>query len=168
MHPVLFHIGGFKLPAYGFMVALGYAAAILYLLTVKSRASAVLNRDQAADLLFYSALAGILGAKAAYAATYWPELGPDAVSRLVYIFKSFPYGFVFYGGLAAGAAAFFFYCRSHKLDFLMTADHFAPALALAHGFGRLGCFLAGCCYGRPAGGFGVVFTDPLCEVPSAS
>ena len=168
MHPVLFHIGGFKLPAYGFMIALGYAAAILYLMTVKSRAGAVLNRDRAADLVFYSALAGILGAKAAYALTYWPELGPDTLSRLIYIFKSFPYGFVFYGGLAAGAAAFFFYCRRHKLDFLKTADHFAPALALAHGFGRLGCFLAGCCYGRPSGNsFGVIFTDPRCEVPAA-
>lgn len=166
MHPVLFHLGSFKLPAYGFMVAIGYSAAILYLL--KSRASSAITREAAADLLFCSALAGILGAKAVFAATYWNELGPDLVSKLLYILRSFQYGFVFYGGFAAGAAAFFLYCRRHKLNFLKAADHFAPALALAHGFGRMGCFMAGCCYGRPsAGGFGAAFTNPGSEIPQA-
>jgi phosphatidylglycerol:prolipoprotein diacylglycerol transferase len=167
MHPFLFQIGSFKLPAYGFMVALGYAAAVLYL--IKSRGAASITKEQEADLIFYPALAGILGAKAVFAATYWPELGEDTISRLAYVFKNFPYGFVFYGGFAAGAAAFFFYCRRHGLDFLRTADRFTPALPLAHGFGRLGCFLAGCCHGRPAGGgpLTAVFTDPMCEVPRA-
>ena len=166
MHPFLLHIGGFRLPTYGFMLAIGYAAAIFYLL--KSRASSAITREQTADLVFYSALAGILGAKAVFAATYWSELGPDLISKFLYIFISFKYGFVFYGGFAAGAAAFFIYCRQHRLNFLKAADHFAPALALAHGFGRIGCFMAGCCYGLPsAGWFGVAFTDPLCEVPQA-
>ncbi|OGS63333.1 MAG: hypothetical protein A3J79_11685 [Elusimicrobia bacterium RIFOXYB2_FULL_62_6] len=166
MHPFLFSIGGFNFPAYGFMVAAGYLAAILYLHNKDYRGA--LTRDNAADLIFYSAAAGILGAKAVFAATYWQELGPDFASRLVFVFRSFPYGFVFYGGLAAGAAAFLFYCRRRKLDFLRTADNFAPALALAHGFGRLGCFLAGCCYGSPSGGFlSVAFSDPKCEVPRA-
>jgi len=166
MHPFLFHIGGFSLPSYGFMIALGYTAAIFYL--YKSRAIASVTRDQEADLVFYSALAGILGAKAAFAITYWTELGPDLASRLIYVFKGFPYGFVFYGGFAAGAAAFLIYCRRNKLNFLKTADHFVAPLALAHGFGRLGCFLAGCCYGRPtSGSLGVVFTLPMCEVPQA-
>lgn len=166
MHPFLLHIGAFRLPAYGVMVAIGYLAAILYLLKNAPRSS--ITREQTADLVFYSALAGILGAKAVYSATYWSELGPDLVSKLGCIFRSFQYGFVFYGGLAAGAAAFFAYCRRNGLDFLKTADGFAPALALAHGFGRIGCFLAGCCYGRPSpGGFGVAFTNPLCDVPQA-
>ncbi|MFA6434319.1 MAG: prolipoprotein diacylglyceryl transferase [Elusimicrobiales bacterium] len=166
MHPFLFHIGGFKLPAYGLMVGLGYTAAVLYLL--KSRAPSGITREASADLVFYSALAGILGAKAVFAATYWAELGPDLGSKLIYILRSFQYGFVFYGGLAAGAAAFFVYCRRHGLDFLKAADHFTPALALAHGFGRLGCFMAGCCHGRPSDGcFGIAFTSPLSEVPQA-
>lgn len=166
MHPFLLDIGGFKLPAYGFMIALGYTAAIFYL--YKSRAIASVTRDQEADLVFYSALAGILGAKAVFAVTYWSELGPDFASRFIYVFKGFPYGFVFYGGLAAGAAAFLLYCRRNKLNFLKTADHFAPPLVLAHAFGRVGCFLAGCCYGSPSGRApGVAFTDPLSEVPQA-
>ena len=154
------------MPAYGFMVAMGYAAAIFYLL--KSRASSAITREAAADLVFYSALAGILGAKAVFAATYWNDLGPDLASKLFYILKSFRYGFVFYGGLGAGAAAFFVYCRRNKLNFLKAADHFSPALALAHGFGRIGCFMAGCCYGRPSSGsFAIAFSDPLSEVPQA-
>ncbi len=166
MHPFLLNIGGFKLPAYGFMIALGYTAAIFYL--YKSRAIASVTRDQEADLVFYPALAGILGAKAVFAITYWSGLGPDFASRFIYVFKGFPYGFVFYGGFAAGAAAFLFYCRRNKLNFLKTADHFAPPLVLAHAFGRLGCFMAGCCYGSPSGGApGVAFTSPLCEVPQA-
>jgi len=166
MHPFLLHIGAFKLPAYGFMVALGYLAAVFYLLKIRPNSS--ITREQAADLLFYSALAGILGAKAVFAATYWNELGDGLISRLGNILTSFQYGFVFYGGLAAGAAAFYIYCRRRGLDFLKAADIFSPALALAHGFGRIGCFMAGCCYGRPSGaGFGVIFTNPMCEVPQA-
>jgi phosphatidylglycerol:prolipoprotein diacylglycerol transferase len=165
MHPFLLQIGSFRLPAYGFMVALGYTAAILYL--YKSRDAALITRDQEADLIFYPALAGILGAKAVYAATYWTDLGPGpgAISKLIYVFTTFPYGFVFYGGFVAGAAAFFFYCRRNKLDSLKIADRFAPALSLAHGFGRIGCFLAGCCHGHPAGSaaFSIAFTDPMCE-----
>ena len=164
MHPFLLRFEGFGVPAYGFMVALGYAAAVLYL--YRSRARTVLSRDQETDLVFYPALAGILGAKALFAVTYWPEFGADFASRLAYMLRNFSYGFVFYGGFAAGTAAFFVYCLRHKLSFLSTADRFVPALPLAHAFGRLGCFLAGCCHGRPAGaGFGVVFTDPRCEVP---
>lgn len=164
MHPFLFTIGGFSLPAYGAMIAAGYLAAVIYL--HGSKYEGALTRDYAADLIFYSAVAGILGGKAVFVFTYWKDLGPDFTSRAAFVFRSFQYGFVFYGGLAAGAAAFWYYCRRRKLDFLKTADHFAPALPLAHGFGRLGCFLAGCCFGRPAGDApGVVFSDPRCEVP---
>ncbi|HOW89334.1 MAG TPA: prolipoprotein diacylglyceryl transferase [Elusimicrobiales bacterium] len=167
MHPFLFQIGGFKLPAYGLMVAAGYTAAILYLRFTRGAFS--LTRDQEADLIFYPAAAGILGAKAVFAATYWTTFGPDTAARLSYVLRNFQYGFVFYGGLAAGAAAFFFYCRRKGLDPLRTADRFVPALPLAHGFGRIGCFLAGCCYGRPtgAGPLSVSFTDPMCEAASA-
>ncbi|MBU2573025.1 MAG: prolipoprotein diacylglyceryl transferase [Elusimicrobia bacterium] len=207
MHPFLFTIAGFKFPAYGFMVAAGYLAAIIYLHRKKTgdlpasakqsgavpaglywRGSASggkrptdaglctwqaggLTRDHIADLIFYSAIAGILGAKAVFAVTYWKELGPDFLARTLFLFRSFPYGFVFYGGLAAGTAVFLYYCRRRGLDVLRTLDYFAPALPLAHGFGRVGCFLAGCCHGSPIAAWGrhlgVVFSDPLCEVAPA-
>jgi phosphatidylglycerol:prolipoprotein diacylglycerol transferase len=62
-----------------------------------------------------------------------------------------PGGLVWYGGLAAGAAAAIVYLRSYRLSLAAFADAAAPGLALGHALGRVGCFMAGCCYGRPTG-----------------
>jgi len=56
---------------------------------------------------------------------------------------------VFYGGLAGGIVAMLIFCKSFKIPVVPIADLFAPALAVAHGIGRIGCFLGGCCYGIP-------------------
>lgn len=166
MHPVIFQFGFFKLPAYGLLVALGYLAAIFWLMRRAGEHN--LKKEDLSDLVFWTVLAGMAGAKLFYAATYWAGFGPDFPSRLWFALRTFQYGFVFYGGLLFGAAAFFLAARRKKLDPLKAADLFAPALALGHAFGRVGCFLAGCCHGRPAGSFfSVTFTDPACEVDPA-
>ena len=163
MHPVIFQLGSFRLPAYGLMVALGYLAAILYL--TRSAGKAQLRKDDLADLIFYPVLAGILGAKLFYAVTYWDQFGPDFAARAAAVLRTFQYGFVFYGGLIFGGAAFFLVCRRKGVQPLRAADLFAPALALGHAFGRVGCFLAGCCHGSPTScPVSVVFTDPASEV----
>jgi len=163
MHPIIFQLGSFKLPAYGLMVALGYLAAIFYLL--RRAGGAGLKKDDLSDLVFYTVLGGMAGAKLFYAATYWDQFGPDFLSRAGYVLKTFQYGFVFYGGLIFGGAVFFLICARRKLPALRAADLAAPALALGHAFGRLGCFLAGCCHGRPtACPVSVTFTDPASEV----
>lgn len=147
------------------MVACGYLAAILYAMRAgKDR----FKKDDLSDLVFYTVLAGMAGAKLFYAATYWTSLGTDFLSRALFLLRSFQYGFVFYGGLVFGAAAFFLLARRRKLPALAAADLFAPALALGHAFGRVGCFLAGCCHGRPSGySLAVTFTNPACEVDPA-
>jgi len=163
MHPIIFHIGSFKLPAYGLLVACGYLAGILYIFR-KAR-TAGFEKEALSDLIFYSVLSGMLGAKLFYAATYWGDFGADLQSRVLYLLKSFQYGFVFYGGLIFGAAAFFITARRWKLDALRAADLFAPALALGHTFGRIGCFLAGCCFGSPTTcPINVTFTNPASEI----
>lgn len=163
MHPVIFQLGSFKLPAYGLLVACGYLAAIFYVF--RKAGAAGFKKDDLSDLVFYTVLSGILGAKLFYAFTYWQELGPDFLARALYLLRSFQYGFVFYGGLIFGAAAFFIEARRRKLPVLRAADLFAPALALGHAFGRIGCFLAGCCHGGPAAcSLSVTFTDPAAEV----
>ena len=163
MHPVIFQIGSFKLPAYGLLVACGYLAAILYVFR-KAR-PAGFEKETLSDLVFYTVLSGIAGAKLFYAATYWGELGPTFGAKLAYLLRTFQYGFVFYGGLVFGGAAFFLEARRRKLDALKAADLFAPALALGHAFGRVGCFLAGCCHCRPTScPVSVTFTDPSSEV----
>jgi phosphatidylglycerol:prolipoprotein diacylglycerol transferase len=163
MHPVIFQFGSFKLPAYGLLVACGYLAGILYLF--RKAGPAGFSKDDLSDLVFYTVLSGMLGAKLFYAVTYWDALGPDLLSRALFLLRSFQYGFVFYGGLLAGGTAFFLTARRKKLDALKAADLAAPALALGHAFGRVGCFLAGCCHGGAAGGpLAVTFTNPASEV----
>lgn len=145
------------------MVACGYLAAIIYIF--RKGGALGLKKDDLSDLVFYTVLSGILGAKLFYAATYWNEFGPDFASRAAYLFKSFQYGFVFYGGLLFGAGAFFLLSKKRGIPPFKAADLFAPALALGHAFGRIGCFLAGCCHGHPtACAVSVVFTDPASEV----
>ena len=73
-------------------------------------------------------------------------------------------GGVFYGGLITATLVAFWYIRRHKLPFWTTCDMFAPGIALGHVIGRLGCLMAGCCYGRPAYvPWAITFTDPVCR-----
>ncbi|MDA8132509.1 MAG: prolipoprotein diacylglyceryl transferase [Elusimicrobia bacterium] len=163
MHPVIFQLGSFKLPAYGLMVACGYLAAVIYIF--RRSAAAGLRKDDVSDLVFYTVISAMLGAKLFYAVTYWSEFGQTFAARAAYVLRTFQYGFVFYGGLLSGAAAFYLLARRRGLDFAASADLFAPALALGHAFGRVGCFLAGCCYGSPSAcALSVTFTDPASEV----
>jgi phosphatidylglycerol:prolipoprotein diacylglycerol transferase len=85
---------------------------------------------------------------------------------------SFIFGeIVFYGGLIGGVAAMLIFCKSHKIPVLPIADLFAPALAIAHGFGRIGCFFGGCCYGiqvNPSHPFAVIFPPAVTSVPAAT
>ena len=71
-------------------------------------------------------------------------------------------GSVFYGGLLGGLAAGWIYIKKAKMDPALTSDCAAPAIAIFHGFGRVGCFLGGCCYGVESE-HGIVFTDALIE-----
>jgi len=69
---------------------------------------------------------------------------------------------VFYGGLITATLVAFWYIRRHALPFWTTCDMFAPGIALGHVIGRLGCLMAGCCYGRPTNvAWAVTFTDPF-------
>ena len=66
----------------------------------------------------------------------------------------------------ATAVAMIWYLKRHRLSFLSAGDLWAPSLALGQGIGRIGCFMAGCCYGRPTGSsWGVLFTNPKSLAP---
>ena len=165
MHPFLFTIGSFKLPMYGLMIAIGYIAAVYYLL--QNNKYIGLAKEKLYDLVFYIILSGILGGKLFYTFTYWDSFGNSFSSKLLYVFKTFQYGFVFYGGLILSFFVFMLYTKKQNIPRLPTLDIFAPALALAHMFGRIGCFFAGCCYGKQTSSFlGVIFSDPNGEIPA--
>ena len=141
MHPILFQLGGFTLRSYGFMAMMGFLTA--WLLMYLNRRHARLSEDQASNLLLIAMITGVLGARIFYVALEW-ELYEDNWWRIIRIDQG---GLVFYGGFLLAMASVIGYCRWRKLDVVRVLDVFAPAMSAAHVWGRIGCFLNGCCYG---------------------
>lgn len=143
MHPVLFSWGPITLYSYGLMVALGVVVAILFL-----RRRGEYNgfdTDTVTDCAIFSVLSGIIGARVVYVIQEWGVFKLDPLS----MFQIWKGGLAFYGGVGGALLFFYIFCRLKKVPFLQMADLFVPFLALAHAFGRIGCFLNGCCYGKP-------------------
>ncbi len=144
MHPILFRLGPFTFYSYGLMLALGFLAAA----ALAARRASLLGLDpvRIQTLGGVALLAGIAGARAAYVLLNWPMFR----SHPVEIFRLDHGGLVFYGGLAAGFVAGAATLRRARLPLWKSADLMIPPLVLAHAIGRIGCFLNGCCYGKPA------------------
>lgn len=145
MHPLLFEIpvfGGIKIYTYGVLVALAFVTAIYW--TVHEAKVAKIKPDTVLDLSFYIILAALAGARVLYIIIDWERYAAHPAD----IFKIWEGGLVFYGGLLASIITSFIYLQKHRLSFLKVADIFVPGVALGHAIGRLGCFAAGCCYGR--------------------
>jgi phosphatidylglycerol---prolipoprotein diacylglyceryl transferase len=107
-------------------------------------------------------LCGIVGAKILYIVNDWGYY--TAHPGEIFSFATLQAGGVFSGGLIGAALAAAWYLRKHHMPALATWDAFAPGLALGHAIGRIGCFAAGCCYGKPTTHFwGVTFNNPLAQ-----
>lgn len=141
MYNDLLTIGPFTIHGYGLMIGIGILAA--YLCTEYLAKKDGLDPEPVFNFLIVGVGAGILGAKLLYYISILDEILADPKVLL-----DFSNGFVVYGGTLSGIAAAGLYARKKKLPFLKYLDCAAPAIALAQGFGRIGCFLAGCCYGR--------------------
>lgn len=145
MYNDLFSVGPFTIHGYGLMIAMGVIAAYV---TACIRAKRLKIDPQPIDmLLIWILVGGIGGAKLLYWLTQIPQIIQNPG-----ILLDFADGFVVYGGIIGGILATFFYCKWKKLHFLVYFDLLIPSVALAQGFGRIGCFLAGCCYGRETSG----------------
>jgi len=171
MHPVLFTfpeflplIGGYNIRVYGFLVALGFLLALIYVKKESRRVG--LNPDRTMDLFFYIAIFSIVGARVFYIIN---SVGADFFSDPLMIFRFWEGGLVFQGGIIGAIAVGIYYVRKHKMGVFKTGDVFAPGLALGHAVGRIGCFFAGCCYGKQCDldyPLRVVFPhDPLSVAP---
>lgn len=152
MYPIIFQIGSFTLRSYGLMAALGFLCAMGILNL--NRKYAKMTSDQVSTLAFIVIAAGIIGARIFYVVQFWNS---KFSQNWPSVFRIDQGGLVYYGGFFLASGAMFYYCRKQKLDILRVMDIIAPGLALGHTFGRVGCFLNGCCFGRPGGGiFGVI------------
>lgn len=144
MHPIAFKLGTLSVHWYGVLVATGF---LVGLWTAARRGLLHgLRPEYVSDSGPWMIIGSILGARALYVATYWKE--SFAGRPLSEIFMIHHGGLVFYGGFIGAVLAILIYCRVRKIAVWKLADALAPSIALGYVFGRLGCLMNGCCYGR--------------------
>ncbi len=161
MYPILYKLGPIHIYTYGFFLALGFLAAIL----VGGREAQRLGvpKGRFYDLCFYIILAALIGSRLLYVIV---NLG-FFIENPLKIFAMWEGGLVFHGGLIAAVLTAFLFMRRHRLPYGATFDALALGMPLGQFFGRLGCFMAGCCFGSPTDlPWAVTFTHPetLCPV----
>jgi phosphatidylglycerol---prolipoprotein diacylglyceryl transferase len=145
VHKVAFHLGSWPVYWYGVLVALGFLAG----LWTASRRGQIrgLSSEQILDVGPWLILGAVVGSRALYVISYWrQEFAGQPWLSILNIRQG---GLVFYGGLIGASVSTILYLRWKQLPLWKVADAFAPSIALGACFGRLGCLMNGCCYGRP-------------------
>jgi|SRR5690625_2068117 len=151
MYPVLFEIGGVTITTFGLMMFLSFISAA-WLLSIQLERRG-LEKEFAWDVLAWTALSGILGAKLYYLGLHWEDLVANPVGQLLS-----RGGLVWYGGLIGGVLAYYFYSKHRRMPIATVFDAAAPALMFAYAVGRMGCFLVGDDYGLPTDAwYGIAF-----------
>ena len=156
MYPELFSLGPITVYTYGVLLAASYLLGLR--LAISRARKWKLDADRVLDLGIYIIIAALVGAKLLLVVTDFDQFR-SSPADLLSLARS---GGVFYGGLITAIGVAFWYMHRHRMPFWTTCDAFAPGIALGHVTGRLGCFAAGCCYGRPTNvPWAVIFTNPL-------
>jgi phosphatidylglycerol:prolipoprotein diacylglycerol transferase len=145
VHPIAFQLGPITIHWYGVMIALAFLAG-LWTATRRARRENI-SAEKIADVTLWLMVGAIAGARFVYVTTYWREEFASQPFREVFMIQHG--GLVFYGGFIGAAIAGFIYIRWKKMPLWKTVDVLAPSVALGSVFGRIGCLLNGCCYGRP-------------------
>ena len=160
MYPTLLKIGFLEIHTYGVFVALGFFIAFKTLLFYGKKSS--FSSTLIETLTFLVFIFSLIGARLFYVLISWQEFANNPSD----IFKIWQGGLVFWGGFLGGAITVIIFSMKHKIVLWKLADVFAPALVIGHALGRIGCFFAGCCYGKSTDSFlGVVFPEN-CLAPS--
>ena len=143
MYNELLRIGGVTIYGYGLMLALGVLAC--FFMADRRARKYDLDPDVIFNAGFISILVGFAGAKLLYIIIDLPRIISSADPWRAVLNG----GMIVYGGLIGGVLCAFVYFRCKKVPFLPYFDLAAPSIAIAQAVGRLGCLLAGCCYGCP-------------------
>lgn len=161
MYPLIPIYNGF-IGTYGICIAVGCAFALL--LSLFNCKYSKLNRYDLIECAAFIFIGAVVGAKGLYllvdfdsVVELFREQGVNSNTLLM----SLQGGFVFYGGFIGGLIAIILYAKSQKKSVWLYLMTIAPAVPLAHAFGRIGCFMSGCCYGIPSEKFGIAFTQSL-------
>lgn len=146
MHQIAFTLFSHPIHWYGVCIAAGFLLATGLMLRLRRYAG--MSRDHVFDIAMLSIFSGIIGARVFFVIQFWDEL--FAGRPFSAVFRVDKGGIVFYGGFIAAFTVLCIYSFRKKLSIRLILDLAAPAIALGHAFGRLGCFLQGCCFGRCA------------------
>jgi phosphatidylglycerol---prolipoprotein diacylglyceryl transferase len=142
MYPILFSYGPFKIYTYGFFLALAFLIAMYVAGREAKRRGG--RPEQIYDLTFYGIIAAIIGSRLFDVILKWDYFAAHPLE----IFMLWKGGLAFQGGLILGLLTILFYIYRHKMPLWTTLDIMAMAMPLGQFIGRLGCFMAGCCYGK--------------------
>ena len=160
MHPVLLNIGNFNLYTYGLFVALGFMTAVW--VSQKNAATHDISPQAVTDIFFVILVSALFGARLLYVLINFNNYKDNWLD----IFKIWNGGLVFFGGFLGAVIASFIYMKMQNFNTWKTADLLSPGVALGHALGRLGCFFAGCCYGKICDlPFAIKFTNPESLAP---
>ena len=152
MYNEILTIGSITIHGYGLMIGLGVMAALL-LGDYRSKKFGLVG-DYIYGMTFSAVILGFTAARILFIITEWENFLKNPMQYLAGA------GFVVYGGIIGGALTIYGYCKLKKIDVLSYLDLMIPSVALAQALGRVGCFLAGCCYGKETNSIlGVVFTN---------
>lgn len=141
MYPQLFSVGNLTIHSYGLMIALAVlvSAVAIYREAPKEN----LSPDHVLEAVIAATISGLIGARLLYVLLNWNYF---RVNPMEILFARFE-GLSFYGGFFLAVLVLYFWSKWRQLNFLKLADLMAPYLALGYAFGRIGCFLNGCCFG---------------------
>jgi phosphatidylglycerol:prolipoprotein diacylglycerol transferase len=161
MFPKLFSVDPyFTLHTYGLMMALAVFAGLLLAVRLAPRAG--IPRENMWNFGVYMALAGLIGSRLMYYAAEWRYYSENP--KQLFTWASLQAGGFFHGGLILAVLLGIWLVRREALSFMGLADAATPGIALGLAIARLGCFCAGCCWGKPADvTWAVTFTDPYAQ-----
>ena len=159
MHPILFSVGPFTIYSYGVLLAAAYLIGLG--MAVRRARAAGLDGNRVLDLGIWVIIAALVGAKALLFIVDFRQF-TSSWADFMTLLRS---GGVFYGGLIAAVLVCIYQLRKHQLPLWTSADLFAPGIALGYMVGRLGCLMAGCCYGKQTTvAWAITFTDPAANL----
>jgi phosphatidylglycerol:prolipoprotein diacylglycerol transferase len=141
--PELFNIGGFPIRNFGVMLLVGFALGTW--LAVRRAGKYGIDKDALTSLAVWAVLMGVLGARVFWVLQEWSFYSKNPGE----ILKVTEGGMTSYGGIVFGLLTVVIWCRRTKVPFPVVFDLLAAPALVMHGFGRIGCFLNGCCYGSP-------------------
>jgi phosphatidylglycerol:prolipoprotein diacylglycerol transferase len=158
MHPILIQFFGLSIHSYGVMLAIGFMVGIS--LAAKEATRKGLDPEKVLNLSFWILVSSIVGSRLFHCIVFYPQYLRDPLR----ILKLWEGGLVFYGGFLGAVIVSVIYTRVNRMNFWEISDTLIPSVMIGLMFGRIGCTLAGCCFGKqcsPDFLFGITFHNPI-------